>query len=72
MKFERGESVIILDTENKPAGTGDVISSDEGGLYKIAFTYFGTDKKEELILPEHRLLTNKGIPDQELKISDQL
>ena len=72
MKFETGESVIILDTENKPAGTGEVISSEDDELYKVAFTYFGSEKKDELILPAHRLLTNKHFTKEGLKISDEL
>ena len=72
MKFEPGESVIVLDSENKTAGTGIVISSDEGGLYKIAFTYSASDKKEELVLPGHRLMLNKEDAGKELKISDEL
>src|SRR5579862_1098481 len=69
MKFEAGESVIVLDTENRPAGTGHVISFDEGGLYRIAFTYINTEKKEEIILPEHRLLSNRDVSDPELRIA---
>ncbi|HLX93087.1 MAG TPA: hypothetical protein VKR32_15490 [Puia sp.] len=72
MKFEAGESVIVLDTENRPAGTGHVISFDEGGLYRIAFTYINTEKKEEIILPEHRLLSNRDVSDPELRIADQI
>jgi hypothetical protein len=71
MKFEPGQSVIVLDTENRPAGTGRVINSDEGGLYKIAFSYGDSNKKEELILPEHRLLLHKDVSEQELRISGE-
>jgi hypothetical protein len=72
MKFETGQSVIVLDSENKAAGTGNVISSDEGGLYLIAFTYNASDKKEDLVLPEHRLMLNVEPADKELKISSEL
>ncbi|HSZ31752.1 MAG TPA: hypothetical protein VK772_00500 [Puia sp.] len=56
MIFEKGQSVIVLDSETKPAGSGIIIEESEGQLYKVSFTNTQSNKKENVILPAHRLL----------------
>jgi hypothetical protein len=65
MKFMPGQLVVVLDSENKAAGTGTVISSKYGGIYDVEFNYKNSDKKEVVTLPEHRLLLANEEADQE-------
>lgn len=58
MRYKPNDNVIVLDTTNKPAGTGIVISHDpKSDYYKIKFKYSNSEKEEELEIPQQRLLT---------------
>ncbi|MES2328769.1 MAG: hypothetical protein V4539_04140 [Bacteroidota bacterium] len=58
MKFLPGQSVIILDTENKPAGNAVVIHyHPDRKRYLVAFTYPGNSESEEIMIPEERIIT---------------
>jgi len=64
MKFQEGESVIILDTLNKPAGIARIISyNNHSTLYAVSFRYPGASSDEEFEVPAQRLLKNVDFVD---------
>ncbi len=68
MKFQTGETVIVIDTTNRLAGTGVIISYNPFTRhYKIKLTYYDLDKQEEIEVPEQRLMTNTDIVNSIIK-----
>lgn len=62
MKFQTGEAVVVIDTTNKPAGTGVIISYNPfTSYYKIKLTYYDLGRQEETEVPEQRLMLNTEI-----------
>ena len=66
MKFQKGQTVMVLDAaSNQVAGSGIVISFNEG-LYKVLFRYANSEKQEEIEVPEQRLITSVDIAKKAL------
>jgi hypothetical protein len=62
MKFKEGQEVMVLDTTNKPAATGKIISfNPTSGLYKVKYKYLNSEKEDEAELQEQRLITHDDI-----------
>lgn len=63
MKFQPGQTVIILNTEFKPAGTATICNSSEDlQQYEVDFKYPGSNQPEKIWLPVERLLSTENIP----------
>jgi len=57
MRYKPNDNVIVLDTTNKPAGTGIIISHEPKSDYcKIKFKYYNSEKEEIVEIPQQRLL----------------
>lgn len=57
MKFYSGQTVTILNTEYKPAGTAIVCNYEESShRYEVEFKYPDTDTAANIFLPEERLI----------------
>lgn len=57
MKFTKGQKVIILTTERKPAGYATIINYNiELNKYRVSFKYPNTIEAEEIEVPEERIL----------------
>ncbi len=49
MKFSKGQKVIVLTTEGKPAGYGYVINYIvQSNKYKVSYTYPNTKEPQEI------------------------
>jgi hypothetical protein len=58
MKYQSGQTVLLLDTEYKPAGQAIVCRYEEqSSKYVVAFNYPGTSKADSITVPEERLLS---------------
>lgn len=61
MKFSKGERVIILTTESKPAGYATIMNYNQQlNKYKLSFKYPHSAEAEEIELPEERILTDNN------------
>ncbi|MDB5277215.1 hypothetical protein QWZ08_12420 [Ferruginibacter paludis] len=57
MKFQSGQTVTVLDTEYKPAGSAVVCNYQENSnKYEVDFIYPGHDKADKISVPEERLI----------------
>jgi hypothetical protein len=57
MKFHSGQTVTVLDTYYKPAGSAVVIQYQENtDRYEVNFRYPGNDKTDQIYVPEERLI----------------
>jgi len=57
MKFTTGQTVILLDTEFKPAGQAIVCAYEEhSNKYEVSFVYPGNQTPDRIAVPEERLL----------------
>lgn len=57
MKFTKGQKVIILTTERKPAGYATIINYNiELNKYRVSFKYPNTIEAEEIEVPEERIV----------------
>ena len=57
MKYHTGKTVILLDTEYKPAGNAVICGYDEDThKYEVDFTYYGKSAAEKISVPEERLI----------------
>jgi len=57
MKFHSGQTVTLLDTFYKPAGSAVVIQYQENSdKYEVGFRYPGTDTVDQIYVPEERLI----------------
>ena len=60
MKYFPGQSVIVLDTNHKPAGSGIVqVYNPEAHLCTVLFQYPGNPTPESIPIPEYRLITQR-------------
>ena len=58
INFQIGDTVILLDTERKPAGNAVIVNcNDDLTQFKVEFTYPGTKKSEQFFVPVERLLS---------------
>ncbi len=58
MKFQSGQTVILLDTEYKPAGNATICRYEEdSNKYEVEFLYPGSEKADSITVPEERLVT---------------
>lgn len=58
MKYFPGQSVIVLDTTQKPAGSGIVQAyNPEAHLCIVLFQYPGNASPENIPIPEYRLVS---------------
>lgn len=56
MKYKSGQTVTLLDTFFKPAGTAVIINYQEfSDRYEVGFIYPGTDTVDQISVPEERL-----------------
>lgn len=59
MEFQLNQTVIILDTEYKPAGNAVIRNhSDDLQQYEVDYKYPGSEKVEKIWIPVERLITN--------------
>lgn len=57
MKFATGQTVVLLDTQFKPAGIAVVCAFEEkSNKYLVHFTYPGNTQPDVISIPEERLL----------------
>jgi len=57
MKFYSGQTVTLLDTEYKPAGTAVICKYEEASdKYEVAFKYPDNDRADNIFVPEERLI----------------
>mgnify|MGYP003529132672 CR=1 FL=1 len=57
MKYESGQTVILLDTEYKPAGSAVIRKYEEdSNKYEVAFIYPGNNQPDNISVPEERLM----------------
>ena len=57
MKFSKGQKIIVLTTEGKPAGFGFVINYNvQLNKYRLSYTYPNTKEAEEIELAEERIV----------------
>lgn len=59
MKFYFGQSVTLLNTEFKPAGSAVICNYEEiSNKYEVHFTYPGNNTPDKISVPEERLIAN--------------
>jgi hypothetical protein len=57
MKFSKGQKVIILTTERKPAGFAVILGYNiDVNKYKVSFQYPQANEAEEIEIPEDRIV----------------
>ncbi len=57
MKYQSGQTVILLDTEYKPAGNAVICRYEESSnKYEVEFMYPGSQKADNISVPEERLV----------------
>lgn len=57
MKYQSGQTVTLLDTYYKPAGTAVVVKYQEySDKYEVDFRYPGNDTVDQISVPEERLM----------------
>ncbi len=57
MKFSKGQKVIILTAERKPAGYATIINYNiEFNKYRASFKYPNSIEEEEIEAPEERIV----------------
>jgi hypothetical protein len=57
MKFYSGQTVTLLDTEFKPAGSAVICKYEEtSNKYEVEFTYPGNQKADNIFVPQERLV----------------
>ncbi len=57
MKYSSGQTVMLLDTEYKPAGTAVICKYEEASdKYEVAFKYPDTERTDNIFVPEERLI----------------
>jgi hypothetical protein len=57
MKYQSGQTVILLDTEYKPAGSAVICKYEEdSNKYEVEFVYPGNNKADNITVPEERLV----------------
>jgi hypothetical protein len=62
MDFQLNQTVIILDTEYKPAGNAIIRNhSEDSQQYEVDYKYPGTEKVEQIWIPVERLITMNDI-----------
>ena len=65
MKFHSGQTVTLLDTFFKPAGSAIVIQYQEyTDKYEVGFRYPGTEKVDQIMVPEERLILSIDLFDE--------
>ena len=61
MKFQISQTVIVLDTEYKPAGTAVIRSlNEELGQYELDFRYPDSEQVQQIWVREERLLNERA------------
>jgi hypothetical protein len=64
MKYQSGQTVTLLDTYFKPAGTAVVVKYQEfSDKYDVDFKYPGNDTVDQISVPEERLMLPKSDAD---------
>jgi hypothetical protein len=67
MKFYSGQTVTLLDTFFKPAGSAVVIKYQENSdKYEVGFKYPGTDTVDQISVPEERLILSTDYFDGQI------
>ena len=57
MKYQNGQTVLLLNTEYKPVGNAVICNYEENSnKYEVDFTYPGCDWADKIKVPEDRLL----------------
>ena len=57
MKYTTGQTVVLLDTEYKPAGSAVICAYEEtSNKYEVSFTYPGSQTADRITVPEERLI----------------
>ncbi|CAN5771654.1 hypothetical protein BH11BAC4_BH11BAC4_24570 [soil metagenome] len=57
MKFYSGQTVMLLDTEYKPAGTAVICKYEEAlHRYEVEYRYPGNEATNNIFVPEERLI----------------
>ncbi len=57
MKFTPGQTVTLLDTEYKPAGSAVICAYEEtSDKYEVSFVYPGHHNADRITVPEERLI----------------
>ena len=57
MKFYSGQTVTLLDTEYKPAGTAVICKYEEASdRYEVEFKYPDNNETDNIFVPEERLI----------------
>ena len=60
MDFQLNQTVIILDTEYKPAGSAVIRNYTEDlQQYEVDYKYPGSEKLEQIWMPVDRLITSR-------------
>jgi hypothetical protein len=64
MRFELNQTVILLNTEYKPAGNATIRKhSDDLLQYEVDYQYPHSQKVEQIWVPAERLLISHDTPD---------
>lgn len=59
MRFFKGQEVVILNTEGKPAGKAIIVSYlPVTNKYQVDFKYPNSSQTETIEVPEERIVTN--------------
>jgi hypothetical protein len=67
MKFYSGQTVTLLDTFFKPAGSAVVIKYQENSdKYEVGFKYPGNDTVDQISVPEERLILSTDYFDGQI------
>ena len=62
MKYKIGETVLLLDTEFKPACSAVVRDCNTGShQYEVDYQHPGSDKTEKIWVPQERLASSTDI-----------
>lgn len=57
MKYQNGQTVLLLNTEYKPVGNVIICNYEENSnRYEVDFTYPGSEWPDKITVPEERLL----------------
>lgn len=57
MKYSSGQTVMLLDTEYKPAGSAIICHYEENSnRYEVNFTYPGHDRADIISVPAERII----------------
>ena len=62
MDFQLNQTVIILDTEHKPAGSAVIRNyNDSSRQYEVDYKYPRSEKIEQIWIPAERLVASEPI-----------